>query len=413
MRTFAGLVIVGVALSVCGAGSDAPAQGQSAAGVAAEPTKAPAPELSLAEKFKGNPLFDPDFVPIMVNVQSLLNAKIYHDAGINVYDLIDDITDDPKEPYQFKPTAQTLRMLSDLGMYAIVDHKVWGHLKDSKTIIAWECPVDEPDNVQENGKAVPLDDYLTASNEIKTFDPTRPYTTCFGQGLINDRFKGRGIDRTEYPKYMAPVDFIMYDVYPITNARYDDGEKHLELVGEGISRIRGWTDNKKPAICAIETGHIKNTEKAPTPAQTACEVWITMVHGARGTIYFCHDFTLPEKKASALARNKPMLDQLKVTNAKLMKLARIITAPLTTEPATAKSEGDGKVIFSTKKVDGATAVLAVNVFEGKARATIPVAGLKKGAKVEVLEEGRTLEASEDGSFPDDFGPYQEHIYRIK
>jgi hypothetical protein len=257
---------------------------------------------------------------------------------------------------------------------------------------------------------MPLEKFLEESQKIKQSDPTRPYLVCFGQGVINDLFKGRGIERSEYPKYMAPVDFIQYDVYPITNSKRPDGENYLELTGQGVSRIRGWTGGKKPVMCWIETTHIGNKDKAPTPAQTNCEVWITMVHGARGVGYFCHDFTLETKRASALSRDAAMLAQLKVTNGKLMKLARVISAPLATEPATAKSEG-GKVIFSTKKLDGATAVLAVNVYGDAAKATIALAGLKKGDKIEVLEENRTVEAGEDGAFADNFGPYQEHIYR--
>jgi len=111
----------------------------------------------------------------------------------------------------------------------------------------------------------------------------------------------------QYPKYMDIVDFIQYDVYPITNIRKADGEKYLEWVGKGISSIRKWTDNKKPALCWIETTHIKDAAHCPTPAQTACEVWITMVHGARGVGYFCHDFTQKVKPASALSRDANML----------------------------------------------------------------------------------------------------------
>jgi hypothetical protein len=372
---------------------------------------------------KVNPLNDPDFVPIMVNTQNVGNAKIYAAAGINVFDDVDDITEEPKEAYQHKPTAETLKVLSDLGIYLIAQQPVWKEQMDNPTIIAWVSPVDEPDNVQGGtGKGMPLAEYLAAAKAFKANDPTRPFVVCFGQGLINDRYHGRGIDRAEYPKYMAVVDFIEYDVYPITNAHYFDvdpatkvkkeyGEKHLDLVGQGVSRIRGYTENKKPAICWIETNHIKNADVAPTPAQTACEVWDTMVHGARGVGYFCHDFTLKAKTASALSRDEGMLTQLKITNGKLKKLARIISTPLATEPATAKSEG-GEVIASTKMVEGKTVVLSVNVQGEKAAATIAVAGLKKGAKVEVLEEGRTIEAG-DGAIVDDFAGYQEHVYRVE
>ena len=45
------------------------------------------------------------------------------------------------------------------------------------------------------------------------------------------------------------------------------------------------------------------------------------------------------------------------------------------------------------------------------KATIKVAGLKAGAKVEVVDENRIITADE-GQFTDEFGPLQEHVYRI-
>ena len=369
-------------------------------------------------------------VPICVNIQNITEAKIYRDAGINVYMAIDDIVESPADPRQFKATAETLNKLSELGMYAFVFQDKWGHLKDHPAIIGWLSPVDEPDNVQSGGKAMPLDEYLAASKKIKDFDATKPYTVCFGQGVINDLFKGRGIPRDMYPKYMEIVDFIQYDVYPITNSKREDGENYLDLTGQGVSRIRKWTGDKKPVMCWIETTRIKHPTKSPTPAQTNCEVWTTMVHGARGVGYFCHDFTLESRRASALSRDKAMLAQLKKTNAKLMKLAKVVNSPLAAEPVTAKSTG-GKVIASTKRVmrfsvksteEGAVSgkavaalaatkvILAVNVLGEKAEATITMPGLKKGMIVNVLEEGRTIAADRDGAFVDEFAPYQEHIY---
>ena len=377
-----------------------------------EPPKAPEPPASVSPYAKGgNPLKDPNFVPILVNIQSALNAKIYAEAGINVYDSVDDITLEPNQPHQFKPTAETLTMLSDAGILLIAEQDVWKGQMANPTIIGWLSPVDEPDNVQTGTRAgMPLDKYLAQSARIKAGDPTRPYFVCFGQGVANDGYKGRGIQPSEYPRYMQVVDFVQYDVYPITNIGKADGEKYLEWTGIGVSRIRAWTGNKKPVLCWIETNHIKNPNKAPTPAQTNCEVWITMAHGARGVGYFCHDFTIETKKASALSRDKDMLAQLKTTNAKLKKLALAISAPLVAEPTAQKSEG-GKVIAGVKKVGPDTFVIAVNVLDEKARATVAVAGLRKGQKVEVAEEGRTLDAA-DGAIADEFAPYQEHVYRI-
>jgi hypothetical protein len=393
-----------------------PARPQATPVAVATPKASPSPAGTLpagASPYAkgGNPLSDPNFVPILVNVQSAHNAKIYAEAGVNVYDSVDDIVAEPNEPQQLKATAETLKMLSDLGIYLIAEQDVWKGQIGNPTIIGWVSPVDEPDNILDGGKAMPMDQYMTQSRKIKATDPTRPYFVCFGQGVANLAWKGRGAPYEDYPKYMGIVDFVQYDVYPITNIGKDDGENYLEMVGQGVTRIRQWTGNKKPVLCWIETNHIKSPKHAPTPAQTACEVWVTMVHGARGVGYFCHDFTLETKKASALSRDEPMLAQLKITNAKLKSLARIVSAPLASEPAVAKGEG-GKVIFSTKKVEGATAVLSVNVLGEKAKATIALPLLKKGQSVEVLEEGRSIQADQGGSFTDEFAPYQEHVYRV-
>lgn len=375
-----------------------------------------------------NPLDDPRFVPIAVNVQNITNARIYRDAGVNVFVDIDDITATPTKAYQFKPEAATLDKLTDLGMYAMVNQDVWGPLKDHPAIIAWLSPVDEPDNIQSNGKAIPLETFLDEARKIKAFDATHPYTVCFGQGVINDLFKGRGIDRSLYPKYMAPVDFIQYDVYPITNSKRLDGENYLELVGQGVSRIRKWTGDKKPVMCWIETTQIKHPTKKPTPAQTNCEVWITMVHGARGVGYFCHDFTLKSKRASALSRDKAMLAQLTRTNAKLKKLAWVISAPMDAEPKVVKSEG-GKVIAGTRRlakdtpvdfgdgtiagiISSTTYIVSVNVLGEKARATFSFSPLSRVKMLKVLEEDRTIPVGADGTCVDEFAPYQEHVYEV-
>jgi hypothetical protein len=45
-------------------------------------------------------------------------------------------------------------------------------------------------------------------------------------------------------------------------------------------------------------------------------------------------------------------------------------------------------------------------------ATITIEGLKKGTKVEVIDEGREIVA-EEGKFTDEFGPIAVHLYRIR
>jgi hypothetical protein len=56
-------------------------------------------------------------------------------------------------------------------------------------------------------------------------------------------------------------------------------------------------------------------------------------------------------------------------------------------------------------------VFAVNMRGDPAKATLTAAGIPKDAKVEVVDESRSI-PSADGSWKDDFAPWAVHIYRI-
>jgi len=76
------------------------------------------------------------------------------------------------------------------------------------------------------------------------------------------------------------------------------------------------------------------------------------------------------------------------------------------------SAPDVPVEATARRHGGAVYVFAVGMRDGKATATFTVAGLKGKAKVEVIDEERTLEAR-DGVFRDAFGPWDVHLYKIK
>ena len=41
-------------------------------------------------------------------------------------------------------------------------------------------------------------------------------------------------------------------------------------------------------IVIIETTRI-NSERGPTPAQVETQVWMSLIHGSRGIVYFAHE----------------------------------------------------------------------------------------------------------------------------
>jgi hypothetical protein len=74
------------------------------------------------------------------------------------------------------------------------------------------------------------------------------------------------------------------------------------------------------------------------------------------------------------------------------------------------SEDSVPVDMLAKRHVGATYVFAVAMRPGSTETTFTLPGLGR-ARVEVLGEGRTLDAR-DGAWSDSFGDYAVHLYRV-
>ena len=80
------------------------------------------------------------------------------------------------------------------------------------------------------------------------------------------------------------------DVYPVVGIDKPDGENYLWYVPKGLDRLGKWTENKRIIWNALECTRIDNPDKRATPAQVKAEVWMSLVHGSRGIIWFVHQF---------------------------------------------------------------------------------------------------------------------------
>ena len=52
--------------------------------------------------------------------------------------------------------------------------------------------------------------------------------------------------------------------------------------------MQEWSGYVKPVWNVIETTRI-NSPQGPTPAQVEAEVWMALIHGSRGIVYFAHE----------------------------------------------------------------------------------------------------------------------------
>ncbi len=354
---------------------------------------------------------DEGYFPIGVWMQTPSKAARFRQMGVNLYVNL----------WQ-GPTDTQLAELSDAGMEAFCEmaHDAEANL-DNPVIVGW-LHTDEPDNAQPADIPGRYDPPISPREivyryrRIKEIDPSRPVMITLGQGVARDDWRGRG-ERTgrqeDYPAYLEGCDMASFDVYPVAS-RDEAIAGKLWYVPRGVSRLKTWSQSRKMIWAAIECSRIGNMEVEPTAGQIRSEVWMAIIHGARGIIYFTHQFTPTYHAAPILdTDHQAMFEGVKRLNWEIHALAPIINAPEADPPATVDAAPDAiPIALTTRRVDGATYVFAVAMRDGMARGLFTVDGVRDGATVEVLGEGRTLTVKND-RFADEFTGYQVHLYRIE
>ena len=359
-------------------------------------------------KWKNGPSRTEDFFPIAVWLQSPSKAGNYKQAGFNTY-----------VGLWKGPTEQQLAELRRYGMKVICHQNEAGlrHV-DDPIIIGW-MHGDEPDNAQSLGKGkgygppIPprkiIEDYV----KIRRADVSRPVILNLGQAVAWDGWHGRGV-RTghpeDYPEYVKGCDIASFDIYPAAHSRPHVAGK-LWYVAKGVERLVGWTEGKKVVWNCIECTRIKNPDKKATPHQVRCEVWMSIIHGSMGLIYFVHEWQ-PRFNESALLSDTAMLSAVTRINGQIAELAPVLNSATIKNAATVSVGNEAvPVAMMVKSYGGSTYLFAVGMRDGGTNATFTVRGLKGERVVEVLGEGREI-ISRDGVFKDSFDAWDVHLYRI-
>lgn len=358
--------------------------------------------------WKNGPLTNPTYFPIGVWLQDPILAEKYKAAGINFYIGL-----------WRGPTDEQLSQLKTAGMRVICyQNEVSLKYKDDPIIIGW-MHGDEPDNAQPVrgkprtwGPAIPPQTIIDDYKKIAANDPTRPVILNLGQGVANEEFRGRAAKYEDYPEYCKGADIVSYDVYPVTNIGKPDGEKYLWYVAKGIDRLHTWTSNKKPVWNVIECTHINNPDKKPTPHQVKAEVWISLIHGSQGLIYFVHEFR-PQENDAALLDDPVMLKAVSEINIQIQQLASVLNSPAIENSAKVTSSNpEIPIDIMVKRFQGSLYVFAVPMRLGPVNGTFEISGLTGKGKAEVIGENRNIEVV-NGHFEDAFEPYAVHPYKIE
>jgi hypothetical protein len=276
-------------------------------------------------------------------------------------------------------------------------------------MIGWHV-ADEPDQSNEGVPAVSYGELSVILAKVRALAPARPLWMNLSCGVADERWIGRGLRDEDYPRYCSLADVVSYDIYPC-NSLGADGPERLHMVAKGLDRLAKFTGGQKPLWFIVEVNRFtrdnETDSRSPTPEEVKTQMWMAIVHGARGLTFFCHSWY----KTSTWGRIEPeMRAGLTKTNAEIHALAKVLNSPTVADGAKVATTLGSRVDTMVKQLDGATYVFAVNMYRKAEKPTITVKGAGDGA-AEVLFEERTVEVK-GGKIVDDFAPYAVHRYRM-
>lgn len=353
---------------------------------------------------------DPGFFPIAVWAQNPVYASDYKEKGINMFISIHGGLDQEKLDHLKKAEMKVIAHQNKFGLTQLNEPLIYGWMHG-----------DEPDNAQRSKTENKWDpcrdpaDIIRDYEKIKQKDPTRPVYLNVGRGVAYTNWVGRGVCRGRTDMYMVAnngylkgCDIASFDIYPV-NASEGDVEGQLWYVAKGIDNLQEWSNHSKPTWCWIETTRIsEKAKRKPTPAEVKSQVWMALIHGAKGFGYFCHSF-VGKTDDAALLHDAEMISSIKTINQEVTSLASILNSADTKGYATASTANESIPVDILTKRDGKTNyIFAVSMREGNTTATFKI---KSGKTVEVIGENRTIQVKK-GKFSDDFSNYGVHLYKV-
>jgi len=363
-----------------------------------------------------SPSGDPSYFPLGVWYQDSSTAEGYKALGINLFVAL------PRH------AAESDLAAAGMGVFYLGVHQriadppqrdailaTWGQITK-----AWG-QIDEPDNAQEMpegkgiGPCVPPPDVIEVYKKYRESEPTRPVYLGVGKsvddftqkhyhhplrGVCNGRYE-------DYPEYIKGSDIVSYDSYPVNVF------KPLWYVAKGMDELRAWANYRKPVYEAVETTAIQATAGKPSPDQVKSEVWMLIIHGGMGVIYFCHIFT-PVMDPAGMLHDPAMSAAVSALDRQILSLAPVLnTPPVANGVRVSSSNGNTPVDMMLKRKQGSTYLFAEAARPGgPTTATFTLRDFPAHAVATVVDENRQIEIA-NGTFHDEFTKeYEVHIYQI-
>jgi hypothetical protein len=351
------------------------------------------------------PPANPNFFPIGVWLQSPGNAQEFENIGVNMF-----------VGFYGNLDAASMTTFASLKMPVVPTQNSVGLTSPQRSWIWGWDQVDEPDNAQANGSGgygpcISPSTLISSYAAIKASDTASPVFLNFGQGASNTSYNGRGSctgNTAYYAQSMAAGDIISFDIYPVA-----DYNGQLELVPNGVDNLKTWAAQcncgNKPIWNFIETTPF-NGGATPTSSQIQSEVWMSLIHGSQGIMYFVHVLS-PTFREDGIFSYPASVQAVTAIDAQITSLAPVLNSSTVTGDAQVSSSTSGVALdMMEKNYGGSKYLFAVAMANSATVGTFTVPG-SPTATVTVLGENRQI-AMKNGQFQDNFAGYGVHLYQF-
>ena len=408
-----------------------------AAAAAAQPSFEPLPPIETVEIRDGVMHVNGEvFIPIIAWGQPERNFGRLRDLGFNVFGASGEWARDASEYGQWarRVGAYAAGEFREHDEAALTHPRFVAWFQDDEPDMPRRAeqaatPDDleaRPEHVEGYQPKIPADEIIARYEQIKQADPMRPVWMTFTghfSTLIPSRYTPE--QRAElYPAYVPGADMLGFDIYPI----YGHGRPAwLNVPPNALKELIELADGR-PVFAWIETAkgsQWMTYERQPDvlPVHTRFQVFGALINGAVGIGYFTHVW---QPEFDEFGPTDEMQDELARIADQINRLGPAIVAP-ETDLAVDVSMSDGlSSRFRATEHDGDLYIFAQITDLGPdaadagqfdpihprpGRATITVPGLEAGTEIEVIDQDRTITAS-DGYFVDDFEPLSDRFYRM-
>lgn len=293
--------------------------------------------------------------------------------------------------------------------------------RNASNMIAWNLP-DEPDKAQAPAHMTPAQ-IQSLHDADKQANPSRPvYLSLVGNllmcGSCLTTASSLGGPEKPYGAALSSSDWLSADDYPV-----DAGHNPpISIIAREMSGLFQVGSRYAGRMAFIETGHIGNTTRTPvSAAQMKAEIWESVVHGARGIIYFSD--TTPQVKNSAgqwttptttydntgpSTRNIPAT--MKSQNALLASLTGVLQG--TINPSGISVSVPAPLDAGWRANASGKYFIVVNTSATQVRKSFKFNGVGVNKNASVVQERRNVWINGSGYGTDTFAPYAVHIYKV-